>query len=324
MKLKEWGMFTLLGLVWGSSFLWIKIAVGNDGQPFLGIVFPAGAPVFGPFLLVAFRLLFGLLGLAVVLVARRTRLPRDPKTLLGFAFMGVFNTAIPFTLISWGETRIDSGLASILNGTLPLFTIVFAHFWLRDERIDGSRLLGLIVGFVGVVILVGRDVGAAGRGHDVWGRLAVVAAVVSYGVSAVFSRKYLRGQSPVAQSFVVLLVAEVCLALTVPFVEWPIVLPSLPIVWFAVVWLGLLGSCLAYLLYFSLINAWGATRASLVSYVFPIVGLVLGITLLGERLDWRLFAGTALVVGGIVIVNFRTFARLLPGLRPENEGMMAR
>lgn len=315
MKLREWGMFALLGLVWGSSFLWIKIAEGNGGAPFLGLAFPPGARVFSPLLLVTFRLLFGLAGLATVLVAQRTRLPRDPRTLAAFVFMGLFNTAVPFTLISWGETRIDSGLASILNGTLPLFTTVIAHFWLHDERIDGARLTGLGVGFLGVVVLVSRDLGASGAGLNVWGELAVVGAVVSYAVSAVFSRKYLRGQSPIAQSFMVLATAAAFMLLALPVLESPVELPRLPIVWFAVAWLGLLGSCLAYLLYFSLMNAWGATRASLVSYIFPVVGLVLGITLLGERLDWRLFAGTALVVTGIVAVNARTFAQLLPRRR---------
>jgi drug/metabolite transporter (DMT)-like permease len=309
---KHWGRFILLGLVWGSSFLWIKIAVGNNGRPFLGVFFPVGAPVFGPFLLVTFRLLFGLLGLAAVIAWQRTQLPRDPQVLGRFAIMGVLNTALPFVLISWGETRIDSGLASILNGTVPLFTIVIAHFWLHDERITTARLLGLVVGFVGVVVLVSRDLGSTGQPSNIWGELAVVAAAAAYGTAAVFSRKYLRGQSPIAQSFQTLVVAFLCVALAVPVAESPVVLPRLPVVWFAVTWLGLLGSCLAYLLYFSLINAWGPTRASLVTYTFPIVGLLLGTTLLGERLDWRLFLGTALVVGGIVIVNVQTFAQILP------------
>jgi drug/metabolite transporter (DMT)-like permease len=311
MKLKEWGMFVLLGLVWGSSFLWIKVGEGNGGQPFLGIAFPPGAPVFRPFLLVACRVMFGVLGMAAVVLFKRESLPRDPQTLAKFAFMGVFNTAVPFTLFSWGETRIDSGLASIYNGTLPLFITVIAHFWLDDERINRSRFVGLMTGFAGVAVLVSRDLGAS-AGSDVWGQLGVMAAVICYAVSAVFSRKYLRGQSPIAQSFMVLLVAFAFMAVAVPIVEQPVVLPTPPIAWFAVAWLGLLGSCLAYLLYFSLMNAWGVTRAALVSYVFPVVGLILGITLLDEALDWRLFVGTALVVAGIVAVNFQTFAQLLP------------
>lgn len=315
MKLKEWGLFALLGLVWGSSFLWIKIAVGNGGQPVLGVSFPPDAPVFGPFLLVFFRLLFGLLGTAVLMARQGLSVSRDPRVLAAYVFMGLFNTAIPFTLISWGETQIDSALAAILNGTVPLFTIVIAHFWLHDERMNPARVAGLIVGFIGVVVLVGGDLGESDVDGNLWGEVAVVAAAVSYAVSAVFSRKYLRGQSPVVQSFMTLLVAGLFMTVAVPVAESPVVLPTLPIVWLAVAWLGLLGSCLAYVLYFSLMNAWGPTRSSMVSYVFPVVGLFLGITLLGERAGWRLLAGTALVVAGIVIVNFKTFAQFLPGLR---------
>src|SRR3970040_1651330 len=157
MKLKEWGAFALLGLVWGSSFLWIKIAVQE----------------IGPFTLVAFRLLFGLVGLLVIMRLQKQSFPRDRRVLLAYLFMGAVNTAIPFTLISWGETRIDSGLASILNGTVPLFPIVIAHFWLHDEKITLPRMTGLIVGFIGVVVLVSRDIGPQGVRGNIWGQLAV-------------------------------------------------------------------------------------------------------------------------------------------------------
>jgi drug/metabolite transporter (DMT)-like permease len=298
MKLKEWSAFVLLGLIWGSSFLWIKIAVQETG----------------PFTLVAFRLLFGLLGLLMVMGLQKKPFPRDRRTLLAFFFMGVFNTAVPFTLISWGETRIDSGLASILNGAVPLFTIIIAHFWLHDEKITLPRILGLLVGFVGVVILVSRDIGSPaspGSQGNLWGQLAVLAAAVSYAVAITFSRRYLRGQSPVVQSTMVLLIADVLMWLALPAVwqaapdlDLPNRFPVLPLTWFAIAWLGLLGSCLAYLLFFYLINAWGPTRASLVTYVFPVIGLVLGILFLNETADWRLIAGSALVLGGIVVVNF--------------------
>src|SRR4030065_768402 len=146
MRVREWGAFVLLGLLWGSSFRWIKIAVAE----------------IGPFLLVARLLLFGLLGLSVIMLFRRQAIPRERRTLLAFLVMGGFNTALPFTLISWGETQIDSALASILNGTVPLFTIVIAHFWLQDEKINLPRSAGLLVGFVGVVVLVSRDIGPQG------------------------------------------------------------------------------------------------------------------------------------------------------------------
>jgi drug/metabolite transporter (DMT)-like permease len=289
MKLKEWGAFVLLGLIWGSSFLWIKIAVEE----------------IGPFMLVAWRLLFGLVGLLIIMRAQKQAFPRGWSLWLRFAFMGLFNTAVPFVLISWGETKIDSGLASILNGTVPLFTIIIAHFGLHDEKITLPRLSGLVVGFIGVVVLVSRDVGPEGLTGNVWGQLAVVIASISYATAITFSRKYLRGQPPVLQSTIILLVADALIWLALPVAERPIHFPTLPLTWFALVWLGLLGSCLAYLLFFYLNNVWGPTRASLVTYIFPVVGLFLGILFLRETPDWRLLVGSALIVGGIGVVNLK-------------------
>ena len=289
MKLKEWGAFVLLGLIWGSSFLWIKIAVAETG----------------PFMLVTFRLLFGLAGLLGFMVWRRQAWPRDRRVLLAFLFMGLFNTALPFTLITWGETLIDSSLASILNGTVPLFTIVIAHFWLQDEKITLPRLAGLFVGFLGMVVLVSRDLGPDALRGNVWGQVAVIAASVSYATAIVFSRKNLRGQPPVLQATMVLLFASGMMAIATPLAEQPLNLPETGLSWFAIAWLGLLGSCAAYLLFFYLINAWGPTRASLVTYIFPIIGLLLGIVFLNEPADWHLLLGSALIVGGIVVVNIK-------------------
>jgi drug/metabolite transporter (DMT)-like permease len=296
MKLREWSAFILLGLIWGSSFLWIKVAVQE----------------IGPFTLVAFRLLFGLIGLLIVVSRQKRPFPHDRKVLLGFLFMGVFNTALPFTLISWGETRIDSAMASILNGTVPLFTIVIAHFWLQDERISLPRISGLIIGFAGVVVLVSRDLGLAAMRGNIWGQLAVLAAASSYALAATFSRKHLRGQSPLTQATMVVLIADALLWPAALAFERPWHIPALPITWLALAWLGLLGSCLAYLLYFYLINAWGATRASLVAYVFPAIGLMLGIVFLGETADWRLMIGSLLVVAGIAVVNLKVRFRPAP------------
>lgn len=298
MKLKEWGAFWLLGAIWGSSFLWIKIAVTE----------------IGPFTLAAIRLFFGLLGLLAVMRVQRQAFPRDRKILPAFLFMGLFNTALPFALIPWGETKIDSALASVLNGTMPLFAIVIAHFWLSDEKITSTRIAGLIVGFLGVVVLVSRDFHSGGIHSNIWGQLAVLAATISYAVSATFSRKHLRGQPPLLQATMVVLIADALVWLAIPIAERPFKLPSLFITWFALAWLGLLGSCVAYLLYFYLITTWGVTRASLVTYVFPVIGLLLGIIFLGEAADWRLVVGSALVVLGIVVVNLR--GRMVAG-RPE-------
>ena len=295
MRIKEWLAFIALGLIWGSSFLWIKIALAETG----------------PFTLVGFRLLFGFAGLLVVLAIQRPKLPRDRRTLLAFAFMGLFNTALPFILITWGETRIPSSLASILNGSVPLFTIVIAHFWLHDEKITAARLGGLVVGFIGIVVLVSGDLTPDNIHSDIWGQLAVVAASMSYATAITFSRRHLRGQPPVLQTGMVLLIADsIIWATALSGAERPLQLPHSFLPWFAIVWLGLLGTCVAYLLFFWLINAVGPTRASLVTYVFPVVGLVLGILILHEAADWRLLVGSALIVGAIAVVN------LIPARKP--------
>ena len=223
--------------------------------------------------------------------------------------MGVVNTALPFVLISWGETHIPSSLASILNGTVPLFTIVIAHFWLHDEKITLPRIAGLIVGFVGVVVLVSRDFGPEGLHADALGQLAVLLAAMSYATAITFSRKHLRDQPPVIEAAMVLLIADSLLWIVTPIVQRPFLLPTQPITWLALAWLGLLGSCTAYILFFYLINAWGPTRASLVTYVFPVIGLILGIIFLQETPDWHLAIGSLLIVSGIVVVNLKRRAR---------------
>jgi len=238
----------------------------------------------------------------VVIAVRRQPFPRERRIILAYLGLSIFQTALPFVLISWGETSIDSGLAAILNGTMPLFTIVIAHFWLHDDKMTWPRLMGLIVGFLGVVVLVSRDL-TPGAGGGVWGQLAVLCAAISYAASTTLSRKYLRGQSPVVQSTMFLTFAMPLVWLLVPVAEQPVRFPAHAITWFGLAWLGLLGSCLAYILFFYLLNSWGPTRASLVTYVFPVIGLILGIVFLHEHPDWRLLVGSLLVVGGIVIVN---------------------
>lgn len=289
MKLREWGAFGLLGLVWGSSFLWIKIAVQE----------------IGPFTLVAFRLLFGVLGLLVVAAIRRPTFPREARTWRVLLFLGLINTALPFVLISWGEQYIDSAVASILNGTVPLFTLVIAHLFLHDDRITAARVLGLITGFAGVVVLMSRDLDPEGLRGNLLGQAAVLAAAISYAVASVYARRNLRGVQPLVQALVPLLSADAAAWLAVPLTEWPFQLPALPMTWLALLWLGLLGSCLAYLLYFYLLHAVGPTRATMVTYVFPVVGLVLGVIFLGERADWNLVVGALLISASIGVVNWR-------------------
>lgn len=290
MKYKDWLAFILLGLAWGSSFLWIKIAVQE----------------IGPFTLVALRLLFGIIGLLAVVAYTRPQWPGSRRLWLVLAVLGLTNTAVPFVLISWGELHIDSAVAAVLNSTVPLFTMLIAHVFLSDDRITLPRIVGLLVGFAGVIVLLSRNLDLqGGLSGGVLGQLAVLIAALFYAGSGVFARRNTRGLSPIIQALIPLIVADSAIWLAVPLTESPFTLPQLPLTWLAIAWLGLIGSCLAYLLYYYLLHSVGPTRATLVTYVFPLVGVALGVIFLNELLDWHLFLGGTMVVGSIAVVNLR-------------------
>lgn len=288
MKNKDWLAFLALGAIWGSSFLWIKIAVQE----------------IGPFTLVAFRLLFGLLGLSVVAAYTRPEFPKQRRMWLILTIIGFTNNALPYVMISWGEQYIDSAVAAILNSTTPLFAMIFAHLFLRDDRLTLRRLVGILAGFAGIVILVSRDL-LSGVQINLLAQLAVLLASVLYAGTSVFARKTTRGVSQVPLALVPLIGADLFLWGITPIVESPFTLPALPITWVAIVWLGLLGTCVAFLLYYYLLHSVGPTRTTLVTYVFPLVGVILGVVFLNELLDWHLLAGSILIVGSILVVNTR-------------------
>ena len=298
-RLKDWGAFLLLGSIWGSSFLWIKIAVADVS----------------PATLAAFRLLFGLFGLLIVVRLTRQRFTTLHTHWPAYLFMGFFNTAFPFILINWAETRIDSALAAILNATTPLFAFIIAHFWQADEKMTPTRTAGLITGFAGVVVLVSREFGPAGVQGNLWGQIAMLVASMSYALTANFSRRHLRGHPPLVQATMVVLFADAMTWAVALTTDRPFGPPSSALTWFALAWLGLLGSCVAYLLYFYLLNTVGAGRSSLVTFIFPVIGLLLGVIFLNEVADWRLIVGSALVVGGIAVVNRPARGRTVPAGR---------
>jgi drug/metabolite transporter (DMT)-like permease len=290
MKLKDWLAFLALGLAWGSSFLWIKIAVQE----------------IGPFTLVGLRLLFGIIGLIAVAAYNRPRWPGTRRLWWVLVVLGLTNTAVPFVLISWGELFIDSAVAAVLNSTVPLFTMLIAHVFLSDDRITLPRIVGLLVGFSGVIVLLSRDLDfQSGLSGGVLGQGAVLLAALFYAGSGVFARRNTQGLSPVVQALVPLVVADSAIWLAVPLTENPLTLPQLPLTWIAILWLGLVGSCFAYLLYYYLLHSIGPTRTTLVTYVFPLVGVALGVIFLNELLDWHLFVGGSMVVGSIAVVNLR-------------------
>lgn len=307
MSLKNWLKFIVLALAWGSSFLWIKIA----GQEI------------GPFTLVFLRASFALLGLTAALLVIRPEMPRG-KRWWAFVYLGFFNVALPFVAISWAERTISSGMASILNATVPLFTILMAAVFLPEDGLTAPKVLGLLVGFAGVFVLVSDQLGYGSNNLLAIGAMLLAAA--SYGSSNVFARRQTLGLRPAAQAFGQSLLSWTIMLPVSTLAEQSILhLPRLPLTWLALAWLGLVGTAMATLLYYSLLNSVGPTRASLVTYCFPLVGMILGLIFLSEPLKWQLFLGAALIISGVWMVNnppaflLRWVHRLLPG-RVQNDG----
>jgi drug/metabolite transporter (DMT)-like permease len=291
LKPKHWLAFICLGVIWSSSFLWIKIAVQE----------------IGPVTLVAFRTLFGFLfGIAVILI-QRIRWPRGFKEWLPLLLLGVTNVTIPFVLISWGEQSIDSAVAAILDATVPLFTIVIAHFLLSDDKMTLPKTAGLLMGFAGVVVLLSKDLG--GSPSSVLGQGAVVLASAFYAGSGVYARKTTEATPGVFRSAGPLVSASLLMWLATFLVEKPVRLPHLPLTWVALLWLGILGSGLAFVLSYYLIHEIGPTRTSMVTYLFPLGGVILGVIFLHEQLTWQLVTGAVLIIASLAVANRKPSTR---------------
>ncbi|MEZ4660206.1 MAG: DMT family transporter [Caldilineaceae bacterium] len=307
---QAWLGFWVLALIWGSSYLFIRIGV--EQMP--------------PFQLVFMRTGIAAIGLLTVAYARGKRLPTDRRSLRDLLFLGIFNTVFPFALITWGETRIESSLASILQGTTALFALIIAHFAFVDERITPRKVIGLVIGFLGVVVLAGRSSGeidaAITPAMHRLGQLALILSSVCYAVGGAYSRKAMQNRlEPIVTAAGAMTVA----AITTGFIAYaapmwggnaPLNLGALsPRVLGSVVMLGVVNTFGAYLIFYSLIAALGAARTAMVTYIIPVVGLALGILFLGEQADLRLFMGAILILGSIAIVNLNLRARswtLLP------------
>ena len=217
--------------------------------------------------------------------------------------LGITNVAIPFFLISWGEQAIDSAVAAILDATVPLFVIVIAHLALHDDKITFYKTLGLLVGFAGVVVLMSKDIGASAS--PLLGQGAVVLASMFYAGSSVYARKTTENTPAVLRSVGPLLSSTAVMWLATGTVERPMRIPHLPITWIALLWLGMLGSGFAFILNYYLIHEIGPTRTSMVTYLFPLGGVILGVSFLGEQLSWQLITGAVLIIASLAVANFQ-------------------
>jgi drug/metabolite transporter (DMT)-like permease len=299
----EWVVFAALGFAWGSSYLFIKI----------------GVETLTPFTLVAGRTAIGAAVLGVVLWLSRERLPRTRAAYGHMLVVAVLGIALPFSLITWGEQTIDSALAAILNATVPLFAIVLAAIVLTDEPITINRLVGLLVGFGGVVMITSPSF-SAGLAGSIPGELALIGASVSYGAAGVYARRTVRDLPPLTSAFLEVGLAFLVIVILAFGLENPLGTHVQASTILAVTWLGLIGSGLAFLGFFFLLGRWGATRTSMVAYVLPVVGIVLGVTVRQETVSLPVLGGMALIIGGVALANSGFGHRRLIGRRAASSG----
>ncbi|MFF4541734.1 DMT family transporter [Streptomyces aureus] len=278
--------FVALACAWGSSFLFIKVALEG--------LTPAQV-VWG-------RLVLGALALCAVMAVTRTRIPRDPGLWLRLSVVSLLLCVVPFLLFSWAEQQLDSGMASVLNATTPLLTLAAGTVALADERLDRRRTAGLLAGFAGVLVLIG-PAGLAGGGR-LRAELACLGATTCYGVAFVYLRRYItpRGLPAVAVAFVQVTIAAVVMLAATPWLAAPAPRIDTPIA-LSMLALGGLSTGLAYLWNNNIVRAWGAVNAAAVTYLTPVVGVTAGVILLGERPAWNQPLGALLVIAGIMAAH---------------------
>ena len=286
MKNKNLFLLLLLTTCWGPSFLLIKVAL--EEMP--------------PLFLAGSRIALGALTLNIIRICRGVPFPTGGTFWRDVLITGVFAQALPFSLINWGEQFVDSAMASLLNGLTPLSTIFLAHFMLSDEKMSNRKLLGVMMGIAGLLILVMPDL-LSGMQATVWGIVAISIAALSYGVGLVYARKHFAGYDPIlAPSAQLMTVAMYLLPFGYFSSEVAILEISLNTI-LSIAVLGVIGTGLAFLVYFKLLSTAGASYVSSSTFILPIYGIVLGTVFLHETITAWMLVGAATILVGVAFAN---------------------
>jgi drug/metabolite transporter (DMT)-like permease len=295
MTASDWMLLVALSIVWGGSFLFVGVAVKE----------------LPPLTIVALRVALAALALRLVLAVMSIGLPRERHVWAAFFGIGIMNNVIPFTLIVWGQSHIASGLASILNATTPLFTVIVAHYLTQDERLTGIRAAGVLVGFVGVTVMIGS---AAIRALDanILAQIAVLGAALSYAFAGVFGRRFKAMGIPPLATAAGQVTASSMILLPIALVvdrPWTLPMPSTG-AFLSMAALALVSTAFAYLLFFRLLARAGATNVGLVTFLIPVSAILLGVLILGETLAPRHMAGMIFIGAGLVLIDGRPILKL--------------
>lgn len=277
-----WILLLSLALLWGGSFIFVELALWD--MP--------------PLTIVALRVLLGAVMLHLVLRYKNLSFPFDLKSIMQFAMMGALNNAIPFTLIVWGQQTIDAGRASILNATVPFFTVVIAHFVFSDEKLNTTKLIGIIAGFIGVMVLAGPSALGTEEAGATIGQLAVLGAAISYAFAAIFGRKLNRFEPLVAACGMLTASAVIMLPIAILVESAALVRPGLISV-ASVVALGVACTAVAYILYFSILTRAGSGNLSLVTFLIPPGAMLMGVLFLQETVSLNEILGLLFILIGM-------------------------
>ena len=287
MGIKEWGLIIILSILWGGSFFFVGVAVKE--MP--------------PLTIVLCRVALASIILLVIVYLKGDKMPSSPGLWGAFIIMGALNNLIPFSLIVWGQTHIESGLASILNATTPIFSVVLAHFLTREERLTANRITGVTIGWIGVAMLIGIE-SLRGFGIEVMGQLAVVGATFSYACAAIYGRRF-KGINPLIVATGMLCGSTIMMTPLALVIEQPWNLSPGITTLMALFGLAAVSTSLAYIIYFQVLATAGPTNLLLVTFLIPVSAILLGVVVLAERLAWNAFAGMGLIFIGLIAIDGR-------------------
>ena len=288
----EWLFLLILSTLWGGSFFFAKVAV--EEVP--------------PLTLVLYRVGIAAAALFLYLKISGRDIPASTRIWGAFFGMGLINNVIPFSLLFWGQIHIASSLASILNATTPIFTVIVAHVLTHDEKFNFNRTVGVVLGFLGVTLMLGFDSGA-GDSNPPLAMLACLGAAISYAFASVFGRRFAAMNVGPARVAFGQLTASTVMMLPIVLLMEPLISP---LTWSqsvlsAILALALVSTALAYILFFRILAAGGATNISLVTLLVPVSAIVLGSVFLSEQLRSTDFAGMLLIGCGLVAIDGRLF-----------------
>lgn len=283
---KAWSELLLLGLIWGASFVAIRIAL--DTIPVMTSVFH--------------RVFWAMLALWLVVWAQRLPIPRSPRVWLSFLVMGLLNNVIPFSLMAWGQLYIETGLTSILNAMTAIFGVITAALFFRDERLTRARTLGVGLGFLGVTIAIGIN-NLTSFNLQSMAQLAIIAGTVSYALAGAWARVWLSDLPPVVAA-AGMLTGSTILILPITLLVDGAPSFTLPLItWSAIAYYALIATAGAYLLYYRVLAMAGAGNLLLVTLVIPPIAIVLGAVLRDEALPPQAFLGFAILAAGLLVLN---------------------